>query len=166
MISNRLLNMHVYLVRNNFINWCGCGICFSVLDFYLRGLYTGVYSKKGPFVYEFPDKKKEEIISYICKDLQKISSSDLSLAESYLLLLPSSLAVNRSYSDLFFSSSGDFIRGIVLFLDNLLRDRKKLHEMLGRSLATSYVIRMENHSGDYGNQDRPNLMRTLKEELI
>ncbi len=75
------------------------------------------------------------LINNICFELKGIKRRHL---------LEPAMSYNDE-DDVFFNTRGHNLRWIIIFVDNLLDDRVKLHDYLEGSLAHNFLLRMENH---------------------
>ena len=142
--SNKILQIYEEICAEGHTrNPCFCGLCIHNLNKRISQKFIVTEEQVKPFYWSLlENQKKIELLKAFCSELTEIKHNDLVLANSL------------KKEDVFFNQMGVFVRDIIMFIDRLLMDRKLLHDLLGRSLMYSYLIRMENHSGDFGNTAR------------
>tara|TARA_B110000495_G_C22810678_1_gene473262 strand:+ start:64 stop:528 length:465 start_codon:yes stop_codon:yes gene_type:complete len=144
--SNKLLQIYKEIITEQGKNFqlCYCGICHHYIDKKINQKFLITQEQVKPFfLYQLEKQKKVELIEAVCIELKEIRLNDLMFGNAY--------SDTFKKEDVFFNQKGSFVRHIIMYIDTLLRNRKLLHSLLGRSLVHSYLIRMENHSGDFGN---------------
>ena len=146
---NKLLSIHC---EGKFHNWEGCGLCMHALDVGIQNKYMwrSSHKKRPSSIHDLNINIRTVILEEICKDLRKITSEELFSLVKFKRYKKRDSISNENF-DPFYSDVGYFLWGMVIvFVDGLMQDRLKLHELLRESLAGSYLTRMEEHSGDYG----------------
>ena len=143
----------IYFSMDSSHTWDGCGICMGALDEEITiktlslikekkegGFLTATWTKlnlrkcSGRNIYEMPKQIQDKALKLTFKEINKIQFKGGFINRG----------ASSPYTDPFFSNKGNFIRTIVMLLDNYL-ERKELHLLLKKSLARVYLIRMENH---------------------
>ena len=122
-------------------NFCGCGLCFGTIKKNLEKLYhfdlnlLNIDSRATPLNYPVGFL---ESLEPIFTDLNEISYDE-------------SDNLTNARKD-FFSREALVLRCLIIYMDELLRNRDLLKSILGDSLAQDYLEKMENHSKDYGTK--------------
>jgi len=125
--------------------WCYCGKCQYLMHKKISSKFLGFKEKFEPYsLFRLTDKEKKELVENVCLELKNISELDLVKTISPYF--------GSKKKEEFFSKIGVFIRRLIMNLDVLLNNRIALHLLLEGSIANTYLIRMESHSGDFGNQ--------------
>ena len=146
---NKLLSIHY---EAGIHSWEGCGLCMHTLDLGIQNkyLWRSRHKKRFSSVRDLKINIRTVILEEICKDLRKITSEELFSLVKFKRYKKKD-SISNGIFDPFYSDVGYFLWGmVVVFVDGLMQDRLKLHELLRESLAGSYLTRMEEHSGDYG----------------
>ena len=147
---NKLLSIHL---DGGFHNWEGCGLCMHALDVGIQNkyLWKSSESRRRSRIHDLKNNTKNIILENVCEDLKQITSEELLSLVKVKKYRRVRNPIDDEAFDPFYSDIGYFLWGMVIvFIDNHMRDRLRLHEILGKSLAGSYLKRMEEYSGDYG----------------
>lgn len=148
---NRLLSIHL---EGGGHNWEGCGLCKHALDVGIQNkyLWKSLKPRRNIIISDLQNNIKNIILEEVCKDLRHITSEDLESLNKVKKYGRVRKPMIDGVFDPFYSDTGYFLWGMVIvFLDIHMQDRPRLHDLLQTSLARSYLIRMEEHSKDYGN---------------
>ena len=133
------MNKIVRFIEETKPNFCGCGLCFGTIKKNLEKLYhfdlnlLNIDSRATPLNYPVGFL---ESLEPIFTDLNEISYDE-------------SDNLTNARKD-FFSREALVLRCLIIYMDELLRNRDLLKSILGDSLAKDYLEKMENHSKDYG----------------
>ena len=133
------MNKIVRFIEETKPNFCGCGLCFGTIKKNLEKLYhldlnlLNIDSRATPLNYPVGFL---ESLEPIFTDLNEISYDE-------------SDNLTNARKD-FFSKEALVLRCLIIYMDELLRNRDLLKSILGDSLAQDYLEKMENHSKDYG----------------
>ncbi len=135
------MNKIARLIEETKPYFCGCGICFGTMKKNLKKLYhldldqLNIDSRAVPLNYPVGFL---ESLEPIFTDLNEISYDE-------------SDNLTNARKD-FFSKEALVLRYLIIYMDELLRNRDFLKSILGDSLAKDYLEKMENHSEDYGTK--------------
>tara|TARA_Y100000746_G_scaffold75803_1_gene63755 strand:- start:2801 stop:3217 length:417 start_codon:yes stop_codon:yes gene_type:complete len=135
------MNKIVRFIEETKPNFCGCGLCFGTMQKNLEELYLldleplNIDSRAVPLNYPVGFL---ESLEPIFTDLNEISYDE-------------SDNLSNARKD-FFSKEALVLRYLIIYIDELLRNRDLLKSILGDSLAKDYLEKMENHSKDYGTK--------------
>ena len=135
------MNKIARLIEETKPYFCGCGMCFGTMIKNLEELYhldldpLNIDSRAVPLNYPVGFL---ESLEPIFTDLNEISYDE-------------SDNLTNARKD-FFSKEALVLRYLIIYLDELLRNRDLLKSILGDSLTKDYLEKMENHSKDYGTK--------------